>query len=321
MAEEIRVALRDWDWLTPWANGEIGASELAALGYSLRIDPLNTVVDLPHSDTYVGAEASLSKYVQAVANGNDAMVALPHLLMQGFRHRCIIVATDSNIESPSQLVGGKIGITGWPDSGNVWTRAALADAGLNITSARWCAGRLTADHPETDRLGEHGVPGRIEAITGKPMIDRLSDGELDAVLTPFMPPGFYTKSSRFRPLYRDVRVAEQKWAAARGFVPGHHILAFKKFVPAEAQLAVSRILNESKRQWTQKRHKYAETTAWTAVDFWDEAQTLPEGWDRPGLASQRNMLAEFVRESVIQGLLDAVVPIDTLFPLDIPNAA
>lgn len=321
MYEEVRIALRDWDWLKPWSHGEVDSSVLSDLGFTLRVDALNTVVDLSSSEIYAGAEGSLSRYVQAVEDGSNTLAVLPHLLMQGFRHRCIIVAADSTFESPRQLIDGRIGITGWRDSGNVWTRAALADGGLEIEDARWYAGRLTADHPEVDRLDGHHRPGRIEAITGKPMVDRLTDGELDAVLTPFMPPGFYSKPSRFRPLYRDVRSTEQAWAAARGYVPGHHILTFKESVAPEIQLAVSQVLTQSKRQWEEKRRKYAETTAWTAVDFWDEAQRLPEDWDRPGLSHQAPMLEGFVRESVKQGLLSRTIPLRDLFPLDLPDAS
>lgn len=320
MQQEIRIALRDWDWLTPLVLGEVDTQQLEDLGHSLTVDRVPALASLQDSDVYAGAEVSLSGYVRGVSAGDTSIEALPHVLMQGFRHRCIIVRADSKATSAADLVGGKIGITGWPDSGNTWTRAAVADDGLQIEDAQWFAGRLTGDHPEFDRLGSYEAPGRIEAIYGKPMADRLADGELDAIFTPFMPPGFYTGDTPFRPLYPNLRAIEKSWIDSRGYVPGHHLLAFKPEIPIEVRLVISRLLEESKRLWLVKRYKLAETTAWTAVDFWDEGQVLPKNWDQPGLTHQRRMLEGFIDESVRQGLLSTPTSIDQLFPVDIPAA-
>src|SRR5699024_11073514 len=316
----IRVALRDWDWLTPLVMGEVDLSPLNKLGYRVEIDRVSSLRGLQTAEEYDGGEVSLSRYLAAVAGEVSEMHALPHVLMQAFRHRCVLVSAASEATKPADLAGGKIGITGWQDSGNVWTRAALSDGGLRIPDAQWFAGRLTSEHPELDRLGTYGAPGRIEAIFGQPMVDRLIGGELDAILTPFMPQGFYSRESQLRPLFPDVRAAEKQWVAERGYVPGHHILAFKRYVPVEAQIVVSGLLEESKRQWQAKRQKLAETTAWTAVEFWDEAQSLPRNWDQQGLKNHELMFNEFVSESLNQGLIDKRVPIEELFPIDLPDA-
>ena len=63
--------------------------------------------------------------------------------MRGFRHRCIITSRASPVARLEELKGGRIGVTGWQDSGNNWTRAALAQAGVVIEDVRWYAGRLT----------------------------------------------------------------------------------------------------------------------------------------------------------------------------------
>lgn len=320
MSHRLRVALRDWDWLTPLVMGEVDVSPLKKMGYMLEIDRVSSLRGFRSAREYDGSEVSLSRYVAAVAGGVNEIHALPHVLMQAFRHRCVLVSASSEATEPAHLIGGRIGITGWQDSGNVWTRSALSDGGLRISDAQWFAGRLTSEHPELDRLGPYGVPGRIEAIFGRPMVDRLIDGELDAILTPFMPQGFYSGESQLRPLFPDIRVAEKQWVTERGYVPGHHILAFKRYVPIEAQGVVSGLLEESKRQWKEKRQKLAETTAWTAVDLWDESQYLPRNWDQQGLKNHELMFDEFVSESLHQGLIDKRVPIEELFPIDLPSA-
>ncbi len=317
MKRQCRLALRDWDWLTPLLLREIDCSELDVLGYSLHIDRVPQLINLRDSVTYDGAEVSLSNHSRRVLRGDTRVEALAHPLMQGLRHRCVLVRADSAAGCAAELVGARIGVTGWADSGIVWARAALADEGLAIEEAHWFAGRLTAQHPEADRVGEFERSGRVRAISGKPLIDRLADGELDAVISPFVPPGLLVPESPFRPLYRDPRVVERHWLAQRGYVPGHHLLAFKTEVPHEVRRAVSSLLHASRRAWRRTREKLAETTLWAAVDFWDEAKSLPLGWDQPGLQHQQQMLQGFFQTLLHQELVEFEPRLDQIFPLDV----
>ena len=317
MMRQCRLALRDWDWLTPLLLREIDTSELDALGYSLNLDRVPQLVNLRDSVTYDGAEVSLSNHSRRVMRGDTRVEALAHPLMQGMRHRCVLVRADSAAGCATDLAGARIGVTGWADSGIVWARAALADDGLALEEAHWFAGRLTAQHPEADRIGEFTRSGRVQAISGKPMIDRLANGELDAVISPFVPPGVLVPDSPFRPLYGDPRAVERQWLAHRGYVPGHHVLAFKSEVPHEVRRAVSSLLHESRHAWRRSREKLAETTLWAAVDFWDEAKLLPVGWDQPGLQHQQRMLQGFFQASLHQKLIERVPPLDQIFAPDV----
>lgn len=321
MTFSLRIAVRDWDWFTPLLLGEVDLRELDRLGVELEVVRVQTLPDLPTSEEYGGAEMSLSRYVSHVAAGGHAVVALPHCLMQSFRHRCIVVPRRSSIHSVRELRGGTIGLTGWQDSGNTWTRAVLAESGVGIGDAHWVVGRLTERHPIEDRLGGHGVPGRIEAdAQERPLTDLLAAGELDAVLTPFMPTGFFSVDSPWRPLLDDVTGAEASYADRHGFVPGIHVLAFKEDLVRERPEvagAISSAFAESRRIWTAKRRRYAETSMWLISDLLREARSLPAGWDLPGLEYQGPMFAAFAEQMVTQGLLAQSPTIDQLFPIDL----
>ncbi len=120
----IRLAVRDWDYFTPLALGDIQPQ-----GFRLVIDRVGTLVDnLASSEHYEGGEVSFSRYAQARARGDDSLLGLPHFLMRGFRQRCIITTTTSPLTTPAQLKGKRIGVTGWQDSGNTWTRTVLREA-------------------------------------------------------------------------------------------------------------------------------------------------------------------------------------------------
>jgi 4,5-dihydroxyphthalate decarboxylase len=310
----VRLALRDWDYMTPLVVGDVASDRL-----DVQVDRVGTLPeDFANDPRYEASEISFSRYATARARGDAAVFGVPNFLMRGFRHRCIITARTSPLTQLQDLKGGRIGVTGWQDSGNTWTRAALAQAGVGIEDVHWYAGRLTEAHPIVDRLGPYARPGRIEAVPGeRPMLDLLESGELDAVFTPFMPPGFYGRESKFRHLVTDLHGAELDYFNAVGYVPGIHVLGIKAALAARypwLPQALSDLLDESQQVWLEKRRKYAETTPWIIEELGRSGRDLPEGWNASGLEPNRRMIADFLAEIRRQGLADTDLTPDTLFP-------
>jgi len=310
----VRLAVRDWDYLTPLVLGDVASDRI-----DLKIDRVGTLISNVGTDpAYDGAETSFSRYASRRAAGDATVVGIPNFIMRGFRHRCIITAKTSGITRLEDLAGKKIGVTGWRDSGNTWTRAALAHAGVGVEDVMWYAGRLTAAHPITDRLDGFGRPGRIEAIAGdRPMMELLESGELDAVFTPFMPEGFFAPDSKFRPVLADFRAAELAYFQAVGYVPGMHLLAFKADLVAEhpwLPQEVSDLVDRSQTMWLQKRRKYAETTPWIIDELSQVAQSLPADWNDSGFARNQKMIADFAEELHYQGITPMLLSPADLFP-------
>jgi 4,5-dihydroxyphthalate decarboxylase len=314
MSVTIRLGLRDWDYLTPILLGDVRSGE-----FDVVVDRVWTLVrNLAREQSYDGAEMSFSRYAQSRALGDTSVVAVPHFLMRAFRHRCIITAKSSPITTLEGLAGGSIGLTGWQDSGNTWTRALLRRAGVTIDDVRWYVGRLTATDPIVDGLEGLGRPGRIEAAPGeRPLMELLAGGELDAVFTPFMPPGFFEPDSLFRPLLRDFRAAELAHFHAVGYVPGIHLLGLKPAVVAKHPIlpqALSELLDESARVWADKRETYADTTPWIIDEIGRCARDLPRSWDRNGFEANEPMIADFAAELHAQNLTARRLAPRELFP-------
>lgn len=314
MRVTVRLALRDWDYMTPLVLGDVSSERIA-----VEVDRVAALPDdFANDPRYDASEISFSRYTTGRARGDSAVFGVPNFLMRGFRHRCIITARDSGLTRLEDLKGRKIGLTGWQDSGNTWTRAALSQAGVGIEDAQWYVGRLTAAHPVVDRLGGYGRPGRIEAVPGeRPMLELLETGELDAVFTPFMPPDFFGPGSKFRHLLPDFRTAEADYFKAVGYVPGIHVLGIKaSFVAQHPWLPqeLSDLLDASQRVWLEKRRKYADTTPWIIDDLGRTARDLPESWNASGLEANRKMIADFLAEVRNQGLADLSLTPDQLFP-------
>ncbi len=314
MRPRVRLGLRDWDYLTPILLGDVTSPDV-----DVEIVRLSALLDDPAAAPgYDGAEISFSRYAQRRAQGIDDIVALPHFLMRAFRHRCVITATDAPYADFAALAGKTIGLTGWQDSGNTWTRALLRREGVGIEDATWWAGRLTAAHPITDRLGRFARPGRIEAAPGeRPMVDLLKSGELAAVFTPFMPPGFYEADSGLRALLPDYRAAEVAYFHEVGYVPGIHVLALKpEFVAAHPRVpaALSELIDESARVWLAKREKYADTTPWIIDELARCARDLPADWNGNGYAANAAMIDAFAEELFAQEIVEARLDGHDLFP-------
>ena len=261
---------------------------------------------------------SLSCYALAQAREENSVVGVPHFLMRGFRHRCIVTARGSPLTEVAQLAGMRIGLAGWQDSGNTWTRAILRREGIGVADARWFLGRLNASHPVTDRLGGYGQPGRIEAVASeRPVLELLQEGALDAVFMPFMPPDFYAANAPLRQLLPDFRTAEASYFNAVGYVPGIHLLGIKSTVARDhpwLPQALGEVLAESSRIWWNKRLRYADTTPWLLDELRQVARDLPASWDDQGLAANVAMLDDFAAELQAQGLTKRRMTPRDLFP-------
>ena len=316
MQVPIKIATRDWDYLTPLILGDVQSDRI-----ELKVDRVGTLIpDLASSEVYDAAEVSFSRYTSAMAEGTETVVGIPCFIMRSFRHRCIVTTEASPITKLSDLFGKRIGVTGWRDSGNTWTRATLRREGVGVEDAYWFAGRLTSNHPIVDRLDGFGRPGRIEAAPDdRPMMELLAKGELDAVFTPFMPDGYFENGSGFRQLLSDFPAAEKAYFDDVGYVPGMHIVAVKAklaqdhpWLPQE----LARLVDESQRLWTSKRRKYAETTPWIFDELLRSARDLPPTWNDSGLTANHRMIEDFITELREQGILKSDLTPESLFPFE-----
>ena len=323
LADESDVSLtlgvRYWEHVIPLALGEIGQGLV-----DVRL--LETTPDLWSQSDLDGAETSFSRYVRARAEGDDRVTALPLFLMRGVRHRCILVRRDSTALDAADLKGARVGLTGWADSGNTWTRAVLREAGIGVADASWQVGPLTADHPVLDRIGGAPVGDNVQHTPGdRPLIDLLAAGQLDAVMTPFMPPRFYDPDSPIRPLYPDTRAAEVDYFQRHGFVPGIHVLALRSDVLRHAPEVAQQILDLFETaKWISRmrRDKLMDITPWHNEDIAFATRVVGHDWLPFGFSGDRRMVCAFQEELLAQGLLKSPVPERDLFPFALePSSA
>lgn len=311
--ETLRIALRDWAWLTPLVSGEIGLEELRDLGIDLHIDRVQTLPSLDSSNEYAISESSLSRFAMEVTAGTARRTGVPWFPMQAFRSRCVLVAREAEATSAEALSGASVGLTGWHDSGNVWTRDALAHDGAVLDGIQWYAGALLPGAVDYDRIG----PGRsrpdVHVLEDRTLVEALESGELDAILTPFMPPALYGRDATVRHLYASASETELRYFDDRGFVPGIHLLTAARHCSRGVVDAVVRALEASRMEWQRRRRRMLDEPMIGADKAYAvQSERLGEDWD--AAPRQRAMVEHFLRLQHADGIIQALPTPEALFP-------
>ncbi|GAA2211112.1 4,5-dihydroxyphthalate decarboxylase [Nonomuraea monospora] len=307
---KIRLAVRDWDHLVPVVTGAVRPE-----GFELDLESRAVTPDVLSEPGIDGGETSFSRYALGRAAGDDRLVGLPVFVMRGFRHRCVLVRRDSGLTTLDELKGARIGLTGWPDSGNTWTRALLRAAGVDLAGIEWTVGPLVAGETGKDRVGPVPFPDNV-TLTGDGLAEGLAGGRYDAIMTPFMPEEFFTPGSRFRHLLPDHRAAEQAYYEQTGFVPGIHLVTLKReAVERDPALpaAVLELFERSKRHWLARRRLLTDTTPWLLADLTATARTFGQDWMPYGAAANAPMVAAFCEELHAQGISNRRIDAEEVF--------
>jgi 4,5-dihydroxyphthalate decarboxylase len=315
MSIKIRLAVRDWDFLNPLLRGAVASDRVDLEIHHVNTVPKNFAAEHSHD----AGEISFSRYVSARGRGETDVVGVPNFVLRSFRHRCIITTKSSKIFRLEDLAGKKIGLSGWQDTGSIWTRAALAHAGVGIDDAFWFLGRLArAEKQGGDVLEGFGRPGRIEASTDeRSLLELLVAGELDAVFCPVLPEGFYNSNSEFRHLLPDFRDQELAYSRAVGYVPGVHTFGIKApLVAAHPWLpqVLSDLIDASRRMWLEQRRINVETTPWMMDELLRVARDLPASWSDSGFVANEKMIADFGKELHMQGIAPTLLSPADIFP-------
>lgn len=311
--QELKIATRSWAHVLPLALGDV-----ALAAFRVDLQRRDATPNLWLETGLSGAETSFSSYVRARAAGDESVTALPYFIMRSFRHRCIIVSKRAPFHTPGSLRGGTIGLTGWPDSGNTWTRAVLRDHGVELDHVRWRVGRLTASHPEADRFGGVTVSDGLDVrAISEPLLNALHDGRLDAVMTPFMPSSYLEQASPFRPLFPDTYSEEAAYYHMRGYIPGIHLIGIKTSLleqqPDYAE-GLETIFAESQTISHDERAKLQDVSPWTNEALHQSVRVVGHTFNPIGLEPNRRMIEDFQRELCEQQLMSSPLPISDLFP-------
>jgi len=156
------------------------------------------------------SEMAIVTYLMA-KSFDKPMVLLPNVVVARFQHGHALYNAKHGTLKPSDLNGKRVGIRSFTTTTGAWLRGILAnDHGVDLNSIDW----VTFEDAHVAEFRD--VTKRAPA--GKPIIQMLLDGELDAVL------GEKVEHADLKPLFADVAAEEKAWSAKHKVVPINHMV-------------------------------------------------------------------------------------------------
>jgi len=305
----LTLIMRDYDYLAALYGGDVVPDGLA-----LIVDRKTSITQAATDTSILASELSFSRFLIGLSQGDRSFVGIPFFPTRAFRHRCFFVRRGSGIGDLRQLEGKRVGTNSWPDTGNTWTRAVLRDQGVRIDRIHWWVGPLDEQYPVRR---QSGLPAYVqEAPAGRVLLGMLLDGDLDALMCPFPPQGFYAPNSPIVRLISDYRRAEQDYYRRTGIYPVHHIIGLRREVferSPQVALSLYRTLDQARVLWQQRRLFMAELTPWTLTDIEETAALLGEDWQPSGVSANRKAIAGLCEEELAQGLVTRPIDPATVF--------
>jgi 4,5-dihydroxyphthalate decarboxylase len=180
------------------------------------------------------SEMAIVTYLMAKSFGKP-MVLLPEVVVARFQHAFGLYNAKLGTLKPSDLNRKRVGIRSFTTTTGAWLRGILAnDYGVDLNSIDWVTfeDAHVAEFRDTTK----------RAPAGKPIIQMLLDGELDAVL------GEKVEREGLKPLFPDVAAEEKAWFAKHQVLPINHMVVVSEKLAhehPEAVREVFRLLRES----------------------------------------------------------------------------
>jgi 4,5-dihydroxyphthalate decarboxylase len=247
------------------------------------------------------AELSFSSYLIAIDQGMPVH-AVPIFPRRLFSQSQMYKNVNCGIESPKDLVGKRIGLSGYQNTLGVRAKGDLTHFyGVDRKSVTWITpGKEVVDVELPADL-------RIETRAGMAEIEQeFVDGEIDAMFVSRLPKPFRDGNKDLARLFADPQAEEERYLREEGYFPIMHVLAFKKEL-AERHPQLPRALYEIFEQARQRATQRWADPNWSMI-MWGRGELERQSqlcsfdpWEN-GLEVNRKNIERFALYSHEQGL-------------------
>jgi 4,5-dihydroxyphthalate decarboxylase len=267
------------------------------------------------------SELSLASYAALKGRGDCPFVAVPVALSKIFRHSCIYVRTDSGIKVPADLKGKRVGTTQYSSTALVFIRGMLQhEYGIAPADLHWFMGGLNASTEQPLIPLDLPKDVRLDFLpAGKTLEAMFAAGELDALLSIYIPRLFLDGSPRIARLFPKFKEVEQDYYRRTGIFPIMHTVVLRKDVHEAHPWAARSIYRSFLAAKELAVEVFYDTDAlmvslpWL-LDHVEEAwRVFGKDFWAYGLEPNRTTLAAIGRYVHEQGLCPRIVSPDELF--------
>lgn len=222
----LTLAINDYDQVRDLVSGLVPVDGIDLTCLVLPVE--ETFFRFSNFREWHVSELSMGKYCSLRARGDDGIVAIPVFPSRVFRHSAIFVRAGSDVTSPSDLKGRRIGIPEWTQTATIYARGLLKHQyGVELGSVDWVQGGVQ----EPGRV--EGIPVEVPpgisytTVTDRTLTDLLLEGELDALITAHPPAEFERRTGRIERLVKDYRAVEEEYYRETGIFPIMHVVAVR----------------------------------------------------------------------------------------------
>ncbi len=230
---KLTLACWDYDRTRPLIDGRVRPEGIDLDIKLLR--PRVTFQRMLDDREFHVSELSLASYTALKGRGDCPFVAIPVALSKIFRHSCIYVRTDAGIKKPADLKGKRVGTSQYSSTALVFMRGMLQhDYGVHASDMHWFMGGLNTfvekpliplDLPKNVRLDF--------LAAGKTLEGMFEAGELDALLSIYIPSMFLKGSPRIARLFPKFKEVEQDYYRRTHIFPIMHTAVIREDVHRE----------------------------------------------------------------------------------------
>jgi 4,5-dihydroxyphthalate decarboxylase len=305
---ELTLLLADYHRTRPLLDGEVTAR-------GIKLQPRRAETGeacmRPVYEEFDIAEMSLSWYMMARCR-KEPVIALPIFPLRMQIHPYIFYSSSSQIETPQDLKGKKIGMDQYRLTVGLWARGILQEYyGVRPQQCEW----ITS---EPEGAGYRPPPDIKITVAGQSTEGMLLRGEIDALIPPNVVPSFRAKDPRIRRLFKDPRATVNEYFRTTKIFPITHTLVVRQSLFDENPWLVSSLVNAftEAEERCRKSYDYAKRLAFpSAVLVLEEEEDIfgDNPWSH-GLTEQNQVVLEkFVQYAHEQGYIPDRPRLDDLF--------
>jgi len=216
-AAVLRAAVGTYPHTAALKSGQVSSTRLR-LDFA-DVSPINRAfAPMVRDGRYDVSEMAIATFLQAKAYGKP-LVLLPVTLAARFQEPALLCRVDSDMNSPADLAGRRVGVRAYSQTTGMWLRGILAeDHGVRPDTVHWVTF-------EGAHVAEFCDPlWAVRAPAGADMLALLRAGELDAVIVGNDAPD----DPGLRTVFPDPAAAGEAFRRRHGFVPVNHLLTVRR---------------------------------------------------------------------------------------------
>lgn len=304
----MTLACWNYDRVAALADGSIRPDGIDLNFQTLDVE--ETFFRMLRNREFDASEMSMSSYCVTLTRDDPPFVAIPVFPSRLFRHSCIFVSANSDIERPEDLAGKTVGVPEYQMTAPVWIRGILQDHyGIDPAEVSYVTGG--EEQPGREEKLKLDLPRRFRVTpiaSNKTLSAMLAEGEIDALYTARTPSTFYSRPDRVRRLFPNFVQVEQAYLRETGIFPIMHVIAIRRPVYEAnrwvAQALFKAFVDAKARVYDDLRVTASLKTLlpWQIAAVEEAIGLLGEDWWPYGFQENKKVIDTFLRYHHEQGL-------------------